>query len=63
MMKKPQSYYDWKIQFNLKKKGKNFKKEKRKNSLGIEDYQLEEFLEDWKKKNLPVKGNSRKILS
>ncbi len=53
-MEKPQSYYDWKVQFNLKKKGKIFKKEKRKNSLGIEDYQFEKFLENWKKKNLPV---------
>ncbi len=61
-MEKPQSYYDWKIQFNLKKKGRNIKREKRKNSLGIEDYQFEEFLEDWKKKNLPVKNKSRKIL-
>ena len=61
-MEKPQSYYDWKIQFDLKKKGKNLKREKRKNSLEIEDYQFEEFLEDWKKKNLPMKGNSRNII-
>jgi hypothetical protein len=62
MMEKPHSYYDWEIQFNLKKKGKNLKKEKRKNSLGIENYQFKEFLEKWKKKNLPEKGNSRIIL-
>jgi hypothetical protein len=53
MMEKPHSYYDWETQFNLRKKGKNSKKGKRKNSLGIENYQFKEFLENWKKKKSP----------
>ena len=61
-MEKPQSYYEWKLQFNSKIKGKKAKKEQNKNSLGIEDYQFEKFVENWKKKTLPGKGNSRKIL-
>ena len=61
-MEKPQSYYEWQLQYNSKKKGKSTKREKKKNSLGIEDFQFEKFVESWKKKNLPGKGNSRKIV-
>lgn len=62
MMEKPQSYYEWQSQYNLKKKGKKAKIMKNKNSLGIEEYQFEKFVEMWKKKNLPEKGHSRKIV-
>ena len=62
MMEKPQSYYEWQSQYNLKKKGKKTKEENAKNSLGIEDYQFAKFVENWKKKNLPEKGHSRKIV-
>ncbi|MFX1375166.1 MAG: hypothetical protein ACFFA0_05085 [Promethearchaeota archaeon] len=60
-MEKPQSYYEWKLQFTPKKKRRNSKRETKKNILGIEDHQFEEFLKEWKKKNLPLKGKSRKI--
>jgi len=59
MMEKPGSYYDWKARFKQKKAQR---KAKRTNSLGIYIHEFSEFLEDWKKKNLPVKGKSRKIL-
>lgn len=62
MMEKPQSYYEWQLQYNSKRSGKNTKREKKKNSLGIEDYKFEKFMESWKKKNLPEKGHSRKIV-
>jgi hypothetical protein len=62
IMEKPQSYYDWQVQYNSKKKGKKAKIERNKNSLGIENSQFEKFVENWKKKNLPEKGNSRKIV-
>ena len=57
MMEKPQSYLEWQLQFNSKKKGND----KIQNSLGIEEYQFEKFLEEWKKKNLPKKSQSRII--
>ncbi|MFX0030535.1 MAG: hypothetical protein ACFE8B_15090 [Candidatus Hermodarchaeota archaeon] len=61
MMEKPQSYYEWQLQYNSKKKGKSIKRERNKNSLGIEDYQFEKFVEEWKKKNFPKKSQSRII--
>ncbi|MFW9772699.1 MAG: hypothetical protein ACFFEO_11140 [Candidatus Thorarchaeota archaeon] len=48
MMGDPESYYDWKERFKQKKAMK-------KNSLGIDLYQFLDFLEQWKKKNLPLK--------
>lgn len=61
MMEKPQSYFEWQLQFNSKKKGIIIKKDKNQNSLGIEEYQFEKFLEEWKKKNFPKKSQSRII--
>lgn len=61
-MEKPQSYYEWQLQYNSKNRGKKGKNKQNKNSLGIEDYQFDKFVENWKKKNLPEKGNSRKIV-
>lgn len=52
MMGDPESYYDWKERFKQKKAQK---KAMKKNSLGIDLYQFLDFLEQWKKKNLPLK--------
>ncbi|MFX0083093.1 MAG: hypothetical protein ACFE94_15195 [Candidatus Hodarchaeota archaeon] len=59
MMGEPGSYYDWKARFKHKRE---HRKMKRINSLGIYVHEFGEFLEDWKKKNLPMNGKSRKIL-
>ena len=52
MMGAPESYLDWKERFKQKKAQK---KAMRKNSIGIEVYQFLDFLEQWKKKNFPLK--------
>ena len=52
MMGAPESYYDWKERFKEKKAQK---KAMKKNSIGIDVYQFLDFLDQWKKKNLPLK--------
>jgi len=58
MMEEPESYYDWKARFAQKKAQR---KTKRINSLGIYIHEFGELLEGWKKKNLPVKSESKKV--
>jgi len=55
-MEEPGSYYDWKARFKQKK---TERKTKRTNSLGIYIHEFGEFLEGWKKKNMPVKEKSK----
>ena len=56
VMEEPGSYYDWKARFKQKK---TERKTKRTNSLGIYIHEFGEFLEGWKKKNMPVKEKSK----
>jgi len=56
VMEEPGSYYDWKARFKQKKAER---KTKGTNSLGIYIHEFGEFLEEWKKKNLPVKEKSK----
>jgi len=44
------SYFDWEKSFKTPKEPP--KKESKKNSLGIPDKELKEFLKNWRQKNL-----------
>jgi hypothetical protein len=56
MMGAPESYYDWKERFKQKKAQRKVMKQ---NSIGIYIHQFGDFLEEWKKKNFPLKEKSK----
>lgn len=56
MMEKPNSYFDWELQFR-KKKGE--RKRKRINSLGLYPHDFKKFMNEWKKKNIPIKKDKK----
>jgi len=49
------SYYDWELRF---RKARAKRTQKRKNPLGMYHHQFEQFLNEWKKKNFPIKKKS-----
>ncbi|MFX0155964.1 MAG: hypothetical protein ACFE9Q_15685 [Candidatus Hodarchaeota archaeon] len=50
------SYYDWELRFR-DKKAKRI--QKRKNTLRLYHHQFEQFLQEWKKKNFPLKEKKK----
>lgn len=56
------SFYDWEDKFKHRKELTHHVKDDEINSLGIEKSKFNEFLKDWKEKNLKKKGirNGRK---
>ena len=57
MMEKPHSYFDWELQFRKKK---NERMRKHINSIGMYSHDFKNFLNEWKKKNIPIQKDKKK---
>lgn len=57
LMGKAASFYDWELRFQ---RAKSKRKQKRINALGMYHHQFKQFLNEWKKKNFPMKKTERK---